>query len=276
MICPKIIFIVMVLALFSHQAKSQTAAQAIGAVIAPPELIADYTCVTFAESRLRSRVKNYAETQLRTSIDKAKALKDVIKTYASLLNAMCTDVQLQFQDKRHVVLSFYAEQLPDNKSDISVFLENDTAKLWASQNVAFLRRTAQLIELYQFASEVAPELLDQPQPTIDSDTLLEVNTTSVGAAAQDERRRLILLLKDKSFARYAPAGVDLKSTATEEERLRKESSRLMYATGFGWFNNNASDLVRRKVLFFETMRQIGLTPIFARHEVIFQRLGLEK
>ena len=265
-----------VLALSSNPAKSQTGAQEIGAVIAPPELIAEYTCVTFSEARLRPSVKNFAESRLRTSTDKSKALKDVIKTYASLLNAMCADVQLQFQNKRQEVLSFYAEQLPDNKSDISVFLENDTAKRWASENVVFLRRTAQLIELYQLASEVAPELLDQPKPTIDSATFSEVNATSVGADAQDERRRLILLLKDKSFAEYAPAGVELNSTAKEEERLREESSRLMYATDFGWFNNNASDLVRRKVLFFDTMRKMGLTPIFAQHEVIFQRLELEK
>jgi hypothetical protein len=157
-----------------------------------------------------------------------------------------------------------------------MFLDDPKAKRWASENAAFLRKTALLIEVYQLATEVAPELLDQPRPTIDSDTFSEVRGTSVGSVAQSERERLIHLLQDKRFARYAPNGFDLKQIAVEEQRLRKESSGLRYATSFGWFNGNASDLVRKHFASFDTMRSIGLTQVFARHKVIFQRLEQEK
>lgn len=239
--------------------------------------MAEYTCVTYAEARLRAGVSRYAEARVRASADKPAALHDALERYGALLGDLCSEVGVQFQRHSDAVLSAYARQLSGGAGgDISTFLDSSRARRWASDNAAFLRNTARLVELYMFATGVAPELLDQPPPAIDSATFMEVSDTSVGAAAQSERLWLIRLLHDKRFSRYAPAGLDLEALAAEEERLRKASSTLRHATVFGWFNGNASDLARQALTSFDTMRSLGLVPILSRHEALFQRLHQEK
>ena len=223
----------MLLALAIGPAFPQTGARAIGAVIAPPELIAKYTCVDFAGTVLPPTVIEHAKARIQSAPDKSKALGRLLSGYGELSVAMCGEVHTVFQRNRENVLSAYTAQLPQKTADINDFLADPGAREWSTENAVFLRKTAMLIELHALATQVAPEFFNRSvvdphhaPDRIEPKTLSEVTATSVGMSAENERLRLILLVRDKAFAQFVPAGFNLDALSRDEQRLRKESSRL--------------------------------------------------
>lgn len=250
-------------------ARSQENVRAIGAVIAPHELIAAYSCSTYAEAAFLPKVELYAKRILKNVADKRAELKRIIYEYDETVSLMCREVSSIFKIHREEVLDAYALQLPGNKSDIKPFLATQNGSRWAKENVEFLAATAPLIQYYALAKSVAPELLSEPH--IDQAANQEAWSTSVGMTAKYERQQLIRLLADKSFERMAPARFNFSSLKSTEARLRREAALLQYKSSFLWFNDNASDLVRMHFNGFDIMRKLGLADVYIRSDQQLQK-----
>lgn len=258
--------------LVALSALAQENVQAIGAVIAPPDLIAAYSCTTYAEAVFLPKVKTRAISALQHASDKQAALKQLLSEYDSVLDRMCRETTVIFRHHQDKVLDAYARQLPGATADIKPFLANPNGYRWASDNAAFLTATAPLNQYYALVKAVAPQLLNSSGASLDQTTTAEVRATSVGNFAEHERGSLILLLDDHGFANLAPARFDLASLKSDEFRLRREAARLKYGTPFPWFNGNASDLVRMHFNGFDVMREIGVAEVYLRYDQVVETL----
>ncbi len=244
--------------------QAQDNVRAIGAVIAPPQLIATYSCTTYAQAVFLPKVEARAKTLLRQTSDQQATLKRILSEYDSVLDRMCRETSAIFQKHRDKVLDAYARHLPGDKSDIAPFLANPNGSLWSSENAAFLETTAPLIQYYALVKALVPEILSGGG--LDRQAAEDIARTSVGMGAQDERRWLVLLLADEEFAKVTPARFDIATLKKDEARLHAQALRLKYATPFYWFNDNASDLVRMHFLGFDVIREMGLADVYFKYE----------
>lgn len=251
---------------------AQENGRAIGAVIAPPDLIAAYSCATYAEGFFLPGAKTRAMALLRGKEDKQAVMKRLLQDYDSQLESMCKEITGVFRRQRDTVLDAYSRQIPGTRDDIKPFLAKPEGRRWASDNAAFLTMTAPLGQYYQLVQAVAPELLQMPSDILDRDTVSEVRETSVGNSAEFERQYLIVLLSDPGFAKVAPTRFALGSLKRDEIRLRKEASKLRFSTSFPWFNGNASDLVRMHFNGFDVMREIGLAEVYLNYSQWMEKL----
>jgi hypothetical protein len=254
--------------LFSAPAQAQQGARAIGAVVAPSDLVAAYSCTSYAEAVFIPKLEPRARRLLLAANDKRAALKRVLSEYDAILVAMCRETTAIFQQHQDKVMDAYARQLTGNRDDIAPFLANPNAGRWASERATFLAGTASLIQYYLLTKSVAPELLSGPRP--DHAAAMDVRDTSIGMGDQFERELLILLLADEGFASVAPARFNIATLKMDEVRLRNEAKRLKYATAFGWFNGNASDLVRMHFNGFDVMREIGLAEVYVKYDHVLE------
>lgn len=243
-------------------AAAQANLRAIGAVIAPPELIALYSCTTYGEAVFLPKVQVRAKQLAQNASDKQVLLKRTLSQYDNLLNAMCRETISVFQQHRALVLDIYARQLPGNQSDIAPLLANPRGNRWASENSAFLGATAPLFQYHALVKSVAPQLLKHSGTYLDPIAAAEIKSASAGMLAQGERARLISILADDGFVGLVPSRFDLPSLQKDEVRLRREAASLTYATVFPWFNDNASDLVRMHFNGFDVMRNLGLADVY--------------
>lgn len=237
--------------------------RAIGAVIAPHELIAAYSCTNYAESQFLPEVSAWGKKLINNSKDKTTALKQVLLEYDAAIDRMCQEISAIFQNHQSEVLDNYALHLPGNKSDIALFLAKPNGRRWAAESSAFLTTTAPLIQYYALTRSVAPEILSSALP--DHVAEKEARSTSVGMYAKFERQILIQLLADEGFARVAPARFDLASLKSTEVRLRKEAEKLRYTSPLFNFNDNASDLIRMHFNGFDVMRRMGLADVYTKN-----------
>lgn len=253
-------------------AATQENVREIGAVIAPPNLVAAYSCTTYAEAVFLPKVRGRMMPMLQNASDKQATVRRLLLEYDAVLESMCRETAGLFERHREKVLNVYARQLPGVGDDIKPFLANPEAKRWASENAAFLVTTAPLVQYYGLIKAAAPELVEVPVSRLDQATELEVKATSVGMTAQHERALLIVMLADGGFAKVAPERFDLTSLKEDELRLRKEAARLKHATPFPWFNNNASDLVRMHFNGFDVMREFGLAEIYLKYDQLMGKV----
>lgn len=241
---------------------AQENVRAIGAVIAPPELMAAYSCTTYAEAVFLPKAAERAKQLIQAGADKQITVTKLLGTYDELVDSMCREVAAIFERSREKVLDVYARQLPGNKSDITPLLASPRGSRWAAENAAFLVATAPLLQYYALTRSVAPELLKNSKLQLDPGTADEIQSSSIGMAARYERALLIQLLGDEGFAKVVPTRFNLKSLKQDEVRIRKEAAFLKHSTAFQWFNNNASDLVRMHFNGFDVMRDMGLADIY--------------
>lgn len=258
--------------LMAFPAFAQENVRAIGAAIAPPDLVAAYSCTTYAEAVFLPKVKAQATSLLQKRDAKQAALKRLLSEYDSVLDRMCREATVILQRHREKVLDVYARQLPGSTNDIKPFLASPNGNQWSSDNAAFLAATAPLIQYYALVKDVAPELLHDPKAMLDEVTITDVRATSVGMQAALERASLIILLADGGFEKLTPSRFDLMSLKSDELRLRRETATLKDATSFGWFNNNASDLVRMHFNGFDVMREIGLAEVYVKYGHVLEEL----
>jgi hypothetical protein len=245
--------------------KAQENIRAVGAVIAPPEVIAAYSCSTYAEAVFLPKVQARAKQLAQSASNKQASIKQLISQYDALLEVMCRETARVFGNNRGKVLDAYASQLPGNQADITLFLANARASRWASDSATFLAKTALLPQYYSLVKNAAPDLLKSAAAVVDRGTNEELKVASVGMSAQHERAQLVLLLADSGFAGLAPARFDFPSLRGDEVRLRKEATAVRYATAFPWFNDNASDLVRMHFNGFDVIRDMGLADVYIKY-----------
>jgi hypothetical protein len=244
---------------------SSIAARSIGAIIAPPELVAAHSCITYGECVFLPKIEAHAGQQVAQWSDTRAAMAKLLARYDSFLAGMCREVADVFQRNPGMVLDAYARQLPGDNWDIELFLAIPGAARWASETAAFLIAAAPLIQYHALAKRLAPELLTLAEPDQDWTVVREVRETSVGMAAQAEREALIQLLADDGFRQLAPDRFDLATLRKDEARLRQEAARVKDAALY-WFNDNASDLVRMHFNGFDTMRATGLADVYLKYE----------
>lgn len=244
---------------------AQENVRAIGAVIAPPELIAAYSCTTYAGAVFLPKAAERAKQLIAAGNDKQVTVARLLARYDEIVDDMCREVGTIFERNRDKVLDVYARQLPGNKSDITPFLATPRGSGWSAANTAFLVSTAPLVQYYALTRSVAPELLKNLQRDPDRTTADEIRSSSIGRYAQYERALLIQLLADDGFAAVVPARFNLISLKQDEVHLRRESVFLRYATPFLWFNNNASDLIRMHFDGFDVMREMGLADVYIKY-----------
>ncbi|MED5619882.1 hypothetical protein [Ideonella sp. BN130291] len=164
-------------------ASAQENARAIGAVVAPPELVAAYSCTTYAEAVWLPKVQARAMTMVRDAIDKRAALAQLLSQYDGVVERMCRDATAIFQLHRNEVLDAYARQLPGHTADVRPFMAYPGAMRWAGENAAFLATTVPLVQYHALVKAIAPALLDPPDTAPDPAALEEVNETSPGMRA---------------------------------------------------------------------------------------------
>jgi hypothetical protein len=253
-------------------AKAQDNVRAVGAVIAPPEVIAAYSCSTYAEAAFLPKVQARAKQLAQSASNRPASIKRLLSQYDALLEVMCRETTHVFGKNRAKVLDAYASQLPGNQADVTPFLANARASRWASDSSSFLTKTALLPQYHALVKYAALDLLNSAAAVIDPGTNEELKVASVGMSAQHERAQLVLLFADSGFARLAPARFDFPALRDEEVRLRKEASAVRYATVFPWFNDNASDLVRMHFNDFGVIREIGLADVYIKHTKLLDDL----
>lgn len=251
---------------------AQANLRAIGAAIAPPELVAAYNCTTYAEFAFMPKVQVRTRQMLEKGPDKQALLKRMLSRYDSLLNAMCREVVVVFQQRRDMVLDVYARQLPGNQSDIAPLLANPRGTHWAAKNSTFLAATTPLIQYHALVKFAAPQLLKSSQAVspmtfmyLDQEKKTDLESASTGMSARHERAQLMVILADEGFSELMPSRFDFRSLQQEEASLRREAVGLRYSTTFPWFNDNASELIRMHFNQFDAMREIGVADVYLKY-----------
>jgi hypothetical protein len=234
----------------------------IGNVIAPPALIAVYSCTAYAEAVFMPKIERYAQKIKEEKKDKRTQIIKLTANYDEILNGMCQETTVVFLHHREQVLDVYARQLRDAPASFAALLATPQASRWGSESAALLIKTAPLLQYYALVKSIAPELLKPQQPHYDSTTDEEIRS-SVGMTAQAERAILVELLADEGFRVLTPPRFNQKSLLDHEMQFRKQALALKQ-TSLYWFNDNASELTRMHYGEFEVIKQLGLAEIYLK------------
>lgn len=258
------LYVALLLSVFLKHAIGNPNAEATGAAIAPRDLIAEYTCVSYANAVV---VLSHRKTEpvATTGTNRITSIRQLIGDYNDLLKNMCRDFRQAFAQAGVNTGAVYAMQYPRSNRDTNPFLANTEAARWVADSNSFLQKTAILLALYALAENRAPDLVTRTNIYPQSPIAIEVEQTSIGGGAKRERLKLIHLFTDKKFASLLPNEYDLIALAEEEQRLRAAAAKLRFIPS-GWFNDNASDLVRMHFNGFDVMQSIGLKDVVKRYK----------
>lgn len=236
----------------------------VAAAVLPVPLVAEYACGTSAEGVLRPLFVARWRQKVQASPSPRETLRAALTEYAALMRSFCSDMQTAFNGKDTVVAAIYARQLPGFKGDLPV---DERSLAWLKRETAFLQRSVVLLNVYQTAQQLAPDLIDGRTPLrVTSDENQQIQRISVGLQARAERFDLLTLLRDEGFNRVVPKDFDLERWRTEEQQSREEGVRLQYQFSF---NANANDLTRQYALSSEYASQMRLALVVERHQPAF-------